>query len=432
MNNIQYELDYLCGLFELYMDDQDRARNVARMVCAEAFTIEGAADALVAISETLGKHVAPKISDLQAHERWKSCRDLIIDVARIGADSRCAFSLGVDRFAWHVNAAYRRRLVDLAGQRLQLAISDARSSSADIAAASKAVMEAAENVQGGEKPTTLSDAILEWGNAESTPVVETGFLAFDSMSGGGLPIGGLTVIAAPPSVGKSALALQLVLGALELDRSLLAVWGLGEMTMDSFARRAICNWSNRGTGQPVSMSGAERRTDIAKGSAAALAAIVGDRLRLVPPPLSMQRLEDAVVASRSRLLVVDYVQLVEMDGANDRRSEVDGVVKRIRRLSLEHNVAVLAVSNVAKIVSAETRIGAIGKESSELDFAADLLLLGVPDEREDHDGTRFVRWACKKNRHGECRDIETSFDGRLQTFTDAQSAIHDEFRPGAW
>ena len=43
-------------------------------------------------------------------------------------------------------------------------------------------------------------------------------------------------------------------------------------------------------------------------------------------------------------------------------------------------VAVIAISNIAKGVDRDTRIGAIGKESSEVDFAADLLLLGVPDD----------------------------------------------------
>jgi hypothetical protein len=90
------------------------------------------------------------------------------------------------------------------------------------------------------------------------------------------------------------------------------------------------------------------------------------------------------------------------------------------------------VSNIAKLVSAETRIGAIGKESSELDFAADILLLGVTEAQEDGNGVRGVRWACKKNRHGACEDIDTMFDGRMQTFTAPQQPEYDEFKPGGW
>ena len=133
------------------------------------------------------------------------------------------------------------------------------------------------------------------------------------------------------------------------------------------------------------------------------------------------------IEKKAKLVVIDYVQLVELEGAQDRRAEIDGIVKRVRRLSLEHGVATVCVSNIAKMVSGDTRIGAIGKESSELDFAADILLLGVPDESEDQNGLRSVRWACKKNRHGPCEDIVATFDGRLQTFSSAHASRETAF-----
>jgi hypothetical protein len=201
---------------------------------------------------------------------------------------------------------------------------------------------------------------------------------------------------------------------------------MGEMTMEAMARRATCHWSTRYGQHPVTMASAERRSDLANGSAQTLKMKVGDRLLLVAPPLSIGKIEDAVVESGARLLIIDYIQLVEMEAA-DRRAEIDGVVKRIRRLSLERNVAVLAISNIAKGVGADTRIGAIGKESSELDFAADLFLLGDPDPERDQDGNRMVRWMCKKNRHGPCEDMITKFDGQLQTFSDAQASPVSDF-----
>jgi replicative DNA helicase len=175
------------------------------------------------------------------------------------------------------------------------------------------------------------------------------------------------------------------------------------------------------------MSSAEQRTEFARGTVISLALHIADRLKIVKPPLSIDRIEAEVIQSKAKLVVIDYVQLVELDDAQDRRAEIDGVVRRLRRLSLEHGVAVVGVSNVSKIVSAETRIGAIGKESSELDFAADLLLLGVAEDREDQDGLRSVKWACKKNRHGQCLDADTMFDGRLQTFTDAAAGRERAF-----
>jgi replicative DNA helicase len=421
------ELDYLAGLLELMTDDPDRARSALLMVSREAIRSTQAQDAYDCISQTLADVAIPTISDIMRSRNYEAAKGLIVDLLMRSKGCRFGYSLGVDRYAWHVMAAWKRHLVALAAAGLQNAVNDPLASTAEIIAATKAVEEAASNVEHGERLDSLMDAIDEWVKMEATPVVPTGFTPVDILGGGGLPVGGLFVIAAPPSVGKSALALQLTLGALEHDRGMNAVWCMGEMRKDALARRAICHWSTRGTLHPVSMSAADQRTDLARGAAINMAATVADRLSLVNPPLTIQKIEQAVIEKKAKLVVIDYVQLVELEGAQDRRAEIDGIVKRVRRLSLEHGVATVCVSNIAKMVSGETRIGAIGKESSELDFAADILLLGVPDESEDQNGLRSVRWACKKNRHGPCEDIVATFDGRLQTFSAAHASRETAF-----
>jgi replicative DNA helicase len=421
------ELDYLAGLLELFSDDPDRARVVAILVQPAMLSSADGQLAYQTIVAALAAENRPTTSDLVRQTGYGECKGLLADLMARSSECRFGYSLGVDRYAWQIRAAWKRRMVADAAQDLQSAVHDPGVSSADIMAAAKAVQDAAENVENAERMDTLMDAVDEWAKMEETPVVTTGFSPVDRLGGGGLPVGGLFVVAAPPSVGKSALALQLVLGALEFDRGLDVVWCLGEMRKEALARRAICHWSTRGTMHPVSMSAADQRTDLARGAGFNLAAAVGDRLSLVSPPLTIQKIEQAVIEKKARVVVIDYVQLVELDGAQDRRAEVDGIVKRLRRLSLEHGVATLCVSNIAKVVSGDTRIGAIGKESSELDFAADILLLGIPEEAEDQNGLRPVRWACKKNRHGPCEDIVATFDGRLQTFTDSQASRERAF-----
>ena len=427
MDGNESELDFLAGLVELYSDNPDRARWAAGLLPRAALSHDDSIDTYDAVVGALAEHSRPTMADLVRQPSFDACRCFVIDLVTRSRDCPFGYSLGVDRYAWQLNSAYKRRLVVEASQALQSAVLDNLSSAADILEATKAVHDSAMNVQNDTRNDTLMDAIDEWAKMEASPVVPTGFWPVDSLCGGGVPVGGLFVIAAPPSVGKSALALQLVLGALEHDRTMNAVWCLGEMRKDALARRAICHWSTRGTMHPVSMSSAEQRTDLARGAAINMAASVADRLILVNAPLTIQKIEQAVIEKRARLLVIDYVQLVELEGSQDRRAEIDGIVKRVRRLSLEHEVAIVVVSNIAKVVSGDTRIGAIGKESSELDFAADILLLGVPDQDEDQHGNRVVRWACKKNRHGACEDIVATFDGRLQTFTDAQASRDTAF-----
>jgi len=416
-SRFQCETDVLTGLYELALQNPDRARNVCRKLRTEMFGDDNNATAFQLVADVLSLHEMPTEADLTAHRLWSECRELVIDALATAQSNLCAYGLGADRYAQQVRSQYGRRSAQAAADDLAAAVRSG-ASPAEVAAAAQAVSDATMSMETDSRPVTLEDALDEYLRMEAVPTIPTQFAPIDRLAGG-LPVGGLTVVAAPPSVGKSALAMQLLLGALEDDRELVAVWCLGEMTMESFARRAVCHWSTRGDQATVTMSGAEQRTDLARGTCGNLALNIGRRLRIVKPPLSIERIEGEVIQARAKVVVIDYVQLVEMGDASDRRAEIDGVVRRLRRLSLEYGTAVLAVSNIAKMVSAETRIGAIGKESSELDFAADILLLGVAEDGEDQNGLRVVKWACKKNRHGPCYDADTLFDGRLQTFTDA-------------
>jgi hypothetical protein len=110
-----------------------------------------------------------------------------------------------------------------------------------------------------------------------------------------------------------------------------------------------------------------------------------------------------------------------------RRQEVDAVVRALRELTVARGLAVVAVSNLAKGVGRDTRAGGVGKESSEIDFAADLLLLAEPDDDVDEDGLRPVRWRCMKNRHGAQRNLEALFDGGLQLFSRPEAEEYADF-----
>lgn len=265
-------------------------------------------------------------------------------------------------------------------------------------------------------PMTLAAALDAWQARPDTPRIETAFEPLDDLTGGGLPLGSMTVLAGPPGCGKSALAVQVCIGVMLTDPEANVVWGLGEMTSEALACRAIAVGSVLLGGDRVSRNGAEGRSSTAVAIADELRRDLGGRLHIAAP-LTLDRIEAAVKATQAKLLVVDYLQLVRVDGAADRRQEVDAAVKALRELTLAQGLALIAVSNIAKAVGRDSRIGAIGKESAEVDFAADVLLLADPDDRDDENGLRPVRWRCMKNRHGRPCDIKATFDGDLQFFT---------------
>lgn len=281
--------------------------------------------------------------------------------------------------------------------------------------------------QSPEPPKTLSEAIDSWAAHEDEPRIETAFAPLDDLLGGGLPHGSLTVFAGRPGSGKSALALQAMIGATIIDRDLRALWGLGEMTREKLALRAVTVGSVLlGSQAAVTMDGAKARTVRARDAADELKRDIGDRISIVSP-LTIESIEHAIASTGARLVVVDYLQLVRAGGAADRRQEVDAVVRSLRELTVARGLAAVAISNIAKGVGRDSRAGEIGKESSEIDFAADLLLLADPGEYDYENGPQPMRLRCLKNRHGCPRDLQTLFDGSRQLFTPGSAGEWPEF-----
>lgn len=279
---------------------------------------------------------------------------------------------------------------------------------------------------------TLANALEEWRLHERVPVVCTGFQPIDSLAAGelpgGLPLGQLVILLGRPGTGKSALALQATIGALLGDPELKAVWGLGEMSLEALARRSIAVGSALLGMRPVGMRPAGRRTADAQAVADELQRQLGDRLTIVPPVLTVPRVEAAVAASGARLVVCDYLQIMKAAGAVDSRHEAEAVLAGLRAMSLTHGCAVILISSVAKAVDSSSRAGSLTRNTGQADFDADILLVGEADEQTDEAGLVPVRWRCAKSRHGERRDLLTLFDGSLQTFTDAEAAMpFDEF-----
>jgi hypothetical protein len=269
-----------------------------------------------------------------------------------------------------------------------------------------------------EIPTpTLVDAIDDWIRQEDTPAIPTGIPSLDRLFEGGLPLGQMTAVAAAPGVGKSALALQLAIACLSNDTKMTAAWCLGEMTRAALAARAVTHWGGQSAG--LTLQEVIRKDGDSRKYAASLAAAVGDRLKLIEPPLIIDRIERAVAKDGVKLLVVDYLQLVRSSRAfTDKTGEINECLLKLREITSTMNVATLLVTNVAKGVDHNTEIGNIGKGSNQIDFDVDNFLFGQRTEDVGPDGEIKVLWHCKKLRQGERRDVELWFHGKYQTFED--------------
>jgi hypothetical protein len=270
-----------------------------------------------------------------------------------------------------------------------------------------------------ELPTpTLLDAIEAWRKQEETPAIKTGLPALDKLFDGGLPLGQMTALAAAPGVGKSALALQLVLQCLAHNPDMVAAWCLGEMTRAALAARAICNFG--GADHQLILQDVIHKREPSEAIATELGQVIGRRLKIIEAPLVIDRIERALVKDNPVLLVVDYLQLVRSTRHfQDKTGEINDVLLKLRELTTSRNLATLLVTNIAKGCDANTEIGNIGKGSNQIDFDVDNFLFGHRAGEVGPDGEIKVEWRCKKLRQGQMADVEFWFHGKYQFFEDA-------------
>lgn len=272
-----------------------------------------------------------------------------------------------------------------------------------------------------ETPTpTLMDAIQAWRDQDDTPALPTGIPGLDKLFGGGLPLGQMTAIAAAPGLGKSALALQLVIQCLGQNPEMVAAWCLGEMTRAALAARAITNFGGQPEG--LNLQDVIRKREPSGKVAAELGQAIGNRLKLIEAPLIIDRIERAVVKDCPSLLVVDYLQLVRSTRHfNDKTGEINDVLLKLREITTARNIATLLVTNIAKGCDASTEIGNIGKGSNQIDFDVDNFLFGHRAGETGQGGEVKIEWKCKKLRQGQMADVGMWFHGQYQYFEDASS-----------
>jgi KaiC/GvpD/RAD55 family RecA-like ATPase len=276
-----------------------------------------------------------------------------------------------------------------------------------------------------EQPTpTLLDAIDAWRKQEETPALPTGIESLDRLFDGGLPLGQMTALAAAPGVGKSALALHLVIECLVKNGGLVATWCLGEMTKAALAARAITNFG--GMEHDLTLQEVIKKRPPSSSIADAMATLA-TRMKIVEAPLMIDRIERAVAKDKPKLLVVDYVQLVQsVRNFQDSTGEIVDCLRKLRQITTANNMATLLVTNIAKGCDQNTEIGNIGKGSNQIDFDVDNFLFGHRSGETLDDGGIKIEWRCKKLRQGQMSDVGLWFYGKYQRFVDGLSPVVGE------
>ena len=250
----------------------------------------------------------------------------------------------------------------------------------------------------------------------------TGFADLDEMTGGLQP-GELIIIAARPSMGKTALALNIARNAAVDHGKKVAIFSL-EMTTRSLVLRLLA-------AEARIDSSAFRRGFIAHNDHTRLVNAAG---RLANAQIWIDDGSSATlleIKAKSRrlkaergldLVVVDYLQLAHSDGKVERREqEISEISRGLKALAKELDIPVLTLSqlNRGPEARADKRpMLADLRESGAIEQDADLIGFIYRDEvyNKDSDDEGIAELIISKQRNGPTGPIRLRFEGRFARF----------------
>jgi replicative DNA helicase len=252
--------------------------------------------------------------------------------------------------------------------------------------------------------------------------VASGLIDLDDLTGGFQP-GQLIVLAARPSMGKTALALNICEhAAIELKVPVLFV--SLEMAHLEIAERLLCSRSRvDGYKLRTGKVGNREMTQLAK----AFNDLSTSGQIFIDDTASRNMLQIGASARRLRrrkevgLIVVDYIQLVDSDESRDSRQEqIAKISRRLKTLARELPVPVIALSQLNRAVeNREDRRPRMAdlRESGAIEQDADIvLLLHRPDYYDANDQPGIAELIVAKNRNGKTDTVKLTFLKNLMRF----------------
>lgn len=251
----------------------------------------------------------------------------------------------------------------------------------------------------------------------------------------------MIVLAARPSMGKTALALN-IMERIALEKAgshdesqPVAIFSL-EMSAESLTRRMLCTHarvSSHELGQGI-CSNEDHAALMSAADLLSNAPIYIDDSAGLTPPEMRSRARRMVKKYGIRFVVVDYLQLMRWpeESYNGRQNEVAAISTAMKAMAKELKVPVMVLSQLSR--RPEDRSSGAPKlsdlrDSGAIEQDADVvMMLRRPSRYKDDpqaDDARLAIVEIAKNRNGPTGEVHFNFEDRYTRFES-----RDESRPG--
>lgn len=269
-------------------------------------------------------------------------------------------------------------------------------------------------------------------NNEEITGLPTGYQGLDKMTAGFQPEE-LIILAARPAVGKTAFALNIAQNVgTKTDRS-VAIFSL-EMGAESLVNRMLCaegsiEASHLRTGQ---LSEEEwSNLIVAMGSLSRANIFIDDTPGIKISEIRAKCRKLAQEKGNLGLILIDYLQLIEGNGRENRQQEVSDISRQLKKLAKELKVPVIALSQLSRGVEQrqdKRPVLSDIRESGSIEQDADIVAFLYRDDYyereggEDNDGAEpqndnVIEVIIEKNRSGARGTVELLFIKEYNKFS---------------
>jgi replicative DNA helicase len=269
------------------------------------------------------------------------------------------------------------------------------------------------------------DQIDEWhNNPDKLRGLPTGFSEFDKLTGGLRP-GDLVIVAGRPSMGKTTLAVNMAEYAAvnPHTRASVAIFSM-EMPSEQVITRMLSSIG----GVPLSSLRSGRITDedwvriTSATSQLSEAKIFVDETPALNPTELRARARRVKREHGLSLIVVDYLQLMQVPGTQENRAtEIAEISRGLKTLAKELQVPVIALSQLNRGVEQREHKKPVMsdlRESGAIEQDADMILLIYREEVYDKNTAKkgIAEIDLVKHRNGEIGTFLLTFQGQFTRF----------------
>ncbi|MDJ0731196.1 MAG: replicative DNA helicase [Crocosphaera sp.] len=261
------------------------------------------------------------------------------------------------------------------------------------------------------------------------PGIETGFYDLDAMTGG-LQRSDLIIIAGRPSMGKTAFGLGVAANIAKQFDLPVAMFSL-EMSKEQLSMRLLAAEagieSNRlRSGRFVQND--HEKISIAMGTLSNLPIYIDDAANITVTQIRSQ--VRRLLAERKGefgLVLIDYLQLMEGAGSENRVQELSKITRSLKGLAREIKAPVIALSQLSRAVESRNNKRPMMsdlRESGAIEQDADLIMMLYRDEYYNPDTVDrgVAEIILTKHRNGPTGTVRLLFQPELTKFLNMQTS----------